>query len=72
MPNTRSVHLEVRVPDEMAKQVETVQHLDPEFFSKLVLYGLVRHSAYRGLRDARSANGAAPRQRSGSESHFIQ
>lgn len=70
MPNTRSVRLEVRVPDEMVKQVETVQHSDPEFFSKLVLYGLVRRSAYRGLQDARSANGAT--NRSSSEPHCIQ
>lgn len=72
MPNTRSVRLEVRVPDEVAKQVETVQHSDPEFFSKLVLYGLVRRSAYRGLRDGGSINGATPPQPSPAESQFIQ
>ena len=72
MQNTRSVRLEVRVPDEMAKQVETVQHSDPEFFSQLVLYGLIRRSAYRGLQEAHSANGAIARRRSTSEQHFIQ
>lgn len=70
MPNNRSVRLEVRVPHEMVTQVEAVQQSDPEFFSKLILYGLVRRSAYRGLRDARSADGATVR--SSSEPHVIQ
>ena len=50
MWETRSVQLSVRLPSEIAKQAEEVQESDPEFLSRVVLYGLTRRSIYRHLR----------------------
>jgi hypothetical protein len=52
MWETRSVQLNVRLPREIADQVEEVQASDPEFLSRVVMYGLTRRSIYRHLRDA--------------------
>ena len=52
MWETRSVQLTVRLPREIAEQAEEVQESDPEFLSRVVLYGLTRRSIYRHLRDA--------------------
>ena len=51
MWETRSVKLEVRLPRDIADQAEEVQRTDPEFLSRIVLYGLTRRSIYRHLRD---------------------
>jgi hypothetical protein len=51
MWETRSVQLSVRLPRDIALQAEEVQELDPEFLSRIVLYGLTRRSIYRHLRD---------------------
>lgn len=51
MWETRSVQLTVRLPREIAEQAEEVQDSDPEFLSRIVLYGLTRRSIYRHLRD---------------------
>lgn len=51
MWETRSVELSVRLPRDIAAQVEEVQESDPEFLSRIVLYGLTRRSIYRHLRD---------------------
>lgn len=50
MWETRSVQLSVRLPSDIAAQAEEVQASDPEFLSRLVLYGLTRRSIYRHLR----------------------
>jgi hypothetical protein len=50
MWETRSVQLSVRLPRDIATQAEEVQHVDPEFLSRVVLYGLTRRSIYRHLR----------------------
>ena len=51
MWETRSVQLSVRLPRDIAAQAEEVQQSDPEFLSRVVLYGLTRRSIYRHLRD---------------------
>lgn len=51
MWETRSVQLNVRLPHEIAAQAEKVQEEDPEFLSRIVLYGLTRRSIYRHLRE---------------------
>ena len=51
MWETRSVQLNVRLPREIAAQAEQVQLEDPEFLSRIVLYGLTRRSIYRHLRE---------------------
>lgn len=51
MWETRSVQLNVRLPRDIAAQAEEVQRTDPEFLSRVVLYGLTRRSIYRHLRE---------------------
>jgi hypothetical protein len=51
MWETRSVQLSVRLPRDIAVQAEEVQLTDPDFLSRVVLYGLTRRSIYRHLRD---------------------
>jgi hypothetical protein len=50
MWETRSVQLSVRLPRDIAAQAEEVQRSDPDFLSRIVLYGLTRRSIYRHLR----------------------
>jgi hypothetical protein len=52
MWETRSVQLSVRLPRDIAEQAEEVQETDPEFLSRIVLYGLTRRSIYRHLRQS--------------------
>jgi hypothetical protein len=59
MWETRSVQLSVRLPRDIAAQAEEVQQSDPEFLSRVVLYGLTRRSIYRHLRDGDADHGAA-------------
>ena len=51
MWETRAVQLNVRLPRDIAAQAEEVQDTDPEFLSRVVLYGLTRRSIYQHLRD---------------------
>lgn len=51
MWETCSVQLNVRLPRDLAAQAEEVQKTDPEFLSRVVLYGLTRRSIYRHLRE---------------------
>ena len=51
MWETCSVQLTVRLPRDIAAQAEEVQKADPEFLSRVVLYGLTRRSIYRHLRE---------------------
>jgi len=55
MWETRSVQINVRLPRDIAAQAEEVQRTDPEFLSRVVLYGLTRRSIYRHLRDREEA-----------------
>lgn len=51
MWETRSVQLSVKLPRDIAAQAEEVQETDPEFLSRVVLYGLTRRSIYKHLRE---------------------
>jgi hypothetical protein len=51
MWETCSVQLNVRLPRDIAAQAEEVQRTDPEFLSRVVLYGLTRRTIYRHLRE---------------------
>jgi len=67
MWETRSVQLSVQLPSDIAAQAEEVQANDPDFLSRVILYGLTRRSIYRHLRendDAVDSDGldAAPAQ----------
>ncbi len=55
MWETRSVQLNVRLPGDIAAQAEEVQRTDPEFLSRVILYGLTRRSIYKHLRDQEAA-----------------
>ncbi len=58
MWETCSVQLNVRLPRDLAEQAEEVQRTDPEFLSRVVLYGLTRRSIYRHLKEQ---DGSDPR-----------
>ncbi|MCG6988316.1 MAG: hypothetical protein LJF06_09060 [Gemmatimonadetes bacterium] len=60
MWETCSVQLNVRLPRDVAAQAEEVQKTDPEFLSRVVLYGLTRRSIYRHLRERNEATPPAP------------
>ncbi len=51
----------VRLPRDMAAKAEELQRLDPDFFSRLVLYGLTRRSIYEHLKE-KEAFLSAPRE----------
>lgn len=75
MWNNRTVHLEIRLPNDLADEAEEVQRSDPDFLSRIIQYGLTRRSIYRRLRDVENADQdldeAAARtsfERSGSDS----
>jgi hypothetical protein len=51
MWETRSVQITVRLPHDIAEQAKEVQEADPEFLSRVVLYGLTRRSIYQQLRE---------------------
>ena len=57
MWNTRSVQLNVRLPNDLAAEAEEVQRSDPDFLSRVVQYGLTRRSIYRRLREAEGCHG---------------
>jgi len=60
MWETCSVQLNVRLPRDVAAQAEEVQKTDPEFLSRVVLYGLTRRSIYRHLREQGQAGTDLP------------
>ena len=51
MHEKRSVTLTIQLPRDIAAQAEEVARTDPEFLSRVVLYGLTRRSIYRHLRE---------------------
>jgi len=56
----RSVEITVRLPRDIAAQAEEVQRTDPDFLSRVVLYGLTRRSIYRHLREREEATPTSP------------
>lgn len=57
MWETCSIQLTVRLPRDIARQAEEVQSTDPEFLSRVILYGLTRRSIYRHLRQQTAPDG---------------
>ena len=55
MWETCSVQLKVRLPRDIAEQAKEAQETDPEFLSRVVLYGMTRRSIYQHLRDQNHA-----------------
>lgn len=51
MWETRSVQINVRLPKDIAAQAEEVQQTDPDFLSRVILYGLTRRTIYRHLKE---------------------
>jgi len=51
MWDTCPVQIEVELPIELAKQVESIQENDPEFMTKILLYGLTRRTLFQHLRN---------------------
>ena len=62
MWETCSVQLNVRLPRDIAEQAEEVMKTDPEFLSRVVLYGLTRRSIYRHLREGANTPDAGEAQ----------
>ncbi|MDE2795819.1 MAG: hypothetical protein OXL34_13445 [Gemmatimonadota bacterium] len=58
MWNTRSVQLNVRLPQDVAAEAEEVQRSDPDFLSRIVQYGLTRRAIYRSLREVEEREAA--------------
>lgn len=54
MWETCSVQLNVRLPQDIAERAREVQESDPDFLSRIVLYGLTRSSIYHQLRQGRT------------------
>ena len=69
MWDTCSVHLSVRLPRDIAEQAEEVQKTDPEFLSRLIMYGLTRRSIFRHLRERNDRRIDAPEP--GNEPHLV-
>ncbi len=72
MWNTRSVRLDVRLPADVADEVESVQHSDPGFVAQVLTYGFARRSAYRALRDDQLNNQAVSASPDHGSSGFVQ
>jgi hypothetical protein len=53
------VNLTVKLPPDIAAEAEAAQRDEPEFLSRVVLYGLTRRAIYRGIRDRREALAAS-------------
>ena len=51
MWNTRSVQLNVRLPQEVAAEVEKLQRSNPDLLSRFIQHGLARCHVYQGLRE---------------------
>ncbi len=56
--NHTEVNLTVTLPPDMAAEAEAAQRDEPEFLSRVVLYGLTRRMIYRGIRDRHLAQEA--------------
>lgn len=58
MWESRSVQLTVSLPHDIAAQAEEVQRTDPDFLSRVILYGLTRRAIYDSLRTRDAQDGA--------------
>lgn len=48
------VTITVTLPSDIAVEARIVDRDEPEFLSRVVLYGLMRRTIYRGIRDRKS------------------
>lgn len=64
MWETRPVNLQLRLPQDIVEQLEEIQRTDPEFMSRLVLYGLTRRSIFHELRDRPASSDSISETRS--------
>ncbi len=62
MWEAKEVTLTLRLPRDIADQAEEIQILDPEFLSRVVLYGLTRRSIYSQLRERAAGEDEAVRR----------
>lgn len=60
MWRTRSVRLNVCLPDDVSVLAEELQQSDPDFMNWIVQYGLTRRSIYHQMRDAERESPAPP------------
>lgn len=72
MWNTRSVLLNVRLPNDVASEAEEVQRSDPDFLSRVVQYGLTRRSIYRRLREVEGLGAPAATHPADSASSLLR
>ena len=72
MWNTRSVQLNVRLPNDIASEAEEVQRSDPDFLSRVIQYGLTRRSIYLRLREAEGRDATMINRPADSESAFLR
>ena len=72
MWNTRSVQLNVRLPKDVASEVEEVQQSDPDFLSRVIQYGFTRRSIYRWLREVEGRGTPVVPRAAGSGSGFLR
>ena len=72
MWNTRSVQLNVSLPNDIASEAEEAQQSDPDFLSRVVQYGLTRRSIYRRLREAEGLGAPVMSSPTDSESGFLR
>lgn len=72
MWNSRSVQLNVRLPNDIASEAEEVQRSDPDFLSRIIQYGLTRRSIYRRLREAEARDRRLMDSSGDSASSFAQ
>lgn len=72
MWNTRSVRLDVRLPADVADEVESAQTSDPGFLAQVLEYGFARRSAYRALRDDQPNGRTSPHVGDHGTGGFVQ
>ena len=58
MKNYTEVTLTVTLPPDIAAEAEAANRDEPEFLSRVVMYGLTRREIYRGIRDRQLAQAA--------------
>jgi hypothetical protein len=53
------ITIEVDLPDDVANHVLAIQEVEPDFLSRVILYGVTRRQLYVLLRDGRESMTAA-------------
>lgn len=58
MWDTCSINLEVRLPRDIAAAASEMQETDPEFLSRVLVYGLTRRAIFEHLREQKQGSDA--------------